>query len=246
MSPAFYESKKSKPMCGRFVLMTPGKSLAEHFMLDEAPSLEPRYNIAPTQPVAMIKQKAGTSLRELKMVRWGLIPFWAKEAKMGAGFINARSETAADRPAFRAAFKMRRCLIPADGFYEWKKLEKGKDLYLVVLSDRLPFAFAGLWESWKSFDGELIESCTILTTDANDLVQPIHDRMPAILSPNDYELWLNPEIKTPESLKHILKPFPSEEMIMFPVSGKVNKASYDGADCVEPLIGRIGSDEANS
>jgi putative SOS response-associated peptidase YedK len=226
-------------MCGRFVLMTPGKSLAEHFRLAEEPSLEPRYNIAPTQPVAIIKPQAGTPLRELKIVRWGLIPFWAKDAKMGARLINARSETAADRPAFRAAFKMRRCLIPADGFYEWKKLEKGRAPYLVALSNRLPFAFAGLWESWKSPDRELIESCTILTTDANELIQSIHDRMPAILSPSDYELWLNPDTKTTESLKHILRPFPSEEMIMFPVSGKVNKASYDAADCVEPLTGPI-------
>ena len=233
-------------MCGRFVLMTPGKSLTEHFRLAEEPSLGPRYNIAPTQPVAIIKPKAGTSQRELKIVRWGLIPFWAKDAKMGAGFINARSETAADRPAFRTAFKMRRCIIPADGFYEWKKLEKGRAPYLVVLSNRLVFAFAGLWETWKSPDGELIESCTILTTDANELIQPIHDRMPTILSPSDYDLWLNPDTKTTESLKHMLKPFPSEEMIMFPVSGKVNKASYDAADCVEPLTGPIRSGETNS
>ena len=233
-------------MCGRFVLMTPGKSLAEHFRLAEEPSLEPRYNVAPTQPAAIIKPKAGSSLRELKIVRWGLIPFWAKDAKIGARFINARSETASDKPAFRAAFKMRRCLIPADGFYEWKKLEKGSDPYLVVLANRMPFAFAGLWESWKSPHGELIESCTILTTDANELVRPIHDRMPAILSPSDYELWLNPNPKTIGSLKHILKSFPSEQMILFPVSGKVNKASYDAADCVEPLTGPLRSGGANS
>jgi putative SOS response-associated peptidase YedK len=233
-------------MCGRFVLVTPGKSLAEHFRLAEEPSLEPRYNIAPTQPVAIIKAKVGSSHRELKTVRWGLIPFWAKDAKMGARFINARSETASDKPAFRAAFRMRRCLIPADGFYEWKKLEKGSAPYLVVLANRAPFAFAGLWESWKSPGGELIESCTILTTDANELIQPIHDRMPAILSPGHYELWIDPDTKTAESLKQVLKPFPSEAMIMFPVSGKVNKASYDDADCVEPLTGRIGSTDANS
>jgi len=233
-------------MCGRFVLMTPGKSLAEHFRLAEEPSLEPRYNIAPTQPVAIIEPKAGSSLRELKIVRWGLIPFWAKDAKIGARFINARSETASDKPAFRSAFKMRRCLIPADGFYEWKKLEKDRDPYLVVLASRMPFAFAGLWESWKSPDGELIESCAILTTDANELLRPIHDRMPVILSPTDYELWLNPDPKTIESLKHVLKPFPSEQMIMFPVSGKVNKANYDAPDCVQPLTGPIRSDGANS
>jgi len=226
--------------------MTPGKSLAEHFRLAEEPSLEPRYNVAPTQPAAIIKPKAGSSLRELKIVRWGLIPFWAKDAKIGARFINARSETASDKPAFRAAFKMRRCLIPADGFYEWKKLEKGSDPYLVVLANRMPFAFAGLWESWKSPHGELIESCTILTSDANELVRPIHDRMPAILSPSDYELWLNPNPKTIGSLKHILKSFPSEQMILFPVSGKVNKASYDAADCVEPLTGPVRSGGANS
>jgi putative SOS response-associated peptidase YedK len=233
-------------MCGRFVLITPGKSLAEHFRLAEEPSLEPRYNIAPTQPVAIIKPKAGSSLRELSIARWGLIPFWAKDVKIGARFINARSETASDKPAFRVAFKMRRCLIPADGFYEWKKLEKGSDAYLVVLANRMPFAFAGLWESWKSPHGELIESCTILTTVANELLRPIHDRMPAILSPSDYELWLNPDPETSGSFKHILKSFPSEQMIMFPVSGKVNKASYDAADCMEPLTGPTRSGGANS
>ena len=220
-------------MCGRFVLIAPGKDLAERFGLEEVPDLKPRYNIAPTQMVVIIRLDKNTLQRRLVQVKWGLIPFWAKDTSMRHRLTNARAESVAQKPAFRAAFKQRRCLVPADGFYEWKRQEGRRQPYLLRNADGRPFAFAGLWESWKAPDGETIESCTILTTDANDLTRTIHDRMPVILHPNEYDLWLDPEVKDPNLLKPLLRPYPSDEMIVQPVSPKVNKASYDAADCVE-------------
>jgi putative SOS response-associated peptidase YedK len=221
-------------MCGRFVLMTPGKDLAERFGLEEAPDLDPRYNIAPTQMVAVIRLDQDTAQRRLVLVKWGLIPFWAKDTSIGQKMINARAESVAEKPAFRSAFKSRRCLVPADGFYEWKR-GKGhqKRPYLARGSDGIPFAFAGLWERWTGAGDETIESCTILTTDANEIMEPIHDRMPVILHPKDYELWLDTHVKKPNLLKPLLRPYPSEEMVVQPVNPKVNKASYDAPDCVE-------------
>jgi putative SOS response-associated peptidase YedK len=221
-------------MCGRFVLMTLGSNLAERFKLEEVPDLGPRYNIAPTQMVAIIRLNPETLQRRLGLVKWGLIPFWAKDSSIGNRLINARSESAAEKPAFRSAFKSRRCLVPADGYYEWKKGKGGqKQPYLARNADGSPFAFAGLWERWQVPDDEVIESCTILTTDANDLTRPIHDRMPVILKPEDYDLWLDPQVKAPNLLKPLLRPYPSEEMIAEPVSPKVNKATYDAPDCIE-------------
>jgi putative SOS response-associated peptidase YedK len=168
-------------MCGRFVLMTPGRDLAERFGLEEEPVLEPRYNIAPTQMVAIIRLEKETGRRRLDFVRWGLIPFWSKDPSIGNKLINARAETAAEKPAFSSAFKSRRCLVPADGYYEWKKRKEGqKQPYLARNADGTPFAFAGLWEKWQAPEDQIIESCTILTTDANDLTRPIHDRMPVV------------------------------------------------------------------
>lgn len=221
-------------MCGRFVLIALGRDLAERFGLEEEPVLAPRYNIAPTQMVAIIRLENETRRRLLNFAKWGLIPFWSKDPSIGSRLINARAESAAEKPAFRAAFKSRRCLVPADGYYEWKKTKGGqKQPYLARNADGSILAFAGLWEKWKSPEGEIIESCTVLTTDANDLTQPIHDRMPVILHPKDYGLWLAPEIKDPASLKPLLQPYPSEEMVVEPVNPKVNKATYDAPDCVE-------------
>jgi putative SOS response-associated peptidase YedK len=222
-------------MCGRFVLMTPGRSLASRFRLTEEPTLEPRYNIAPTQVVAIVAESRQKSRRELRMVKWGLIPFWAQDARAGARLINARSESAAEKPAFRTAFKRRRCLIPADGFYHWKKTEGSKGPYFVGLANQEVFAFAGLWDWWKGPEGEIVESCTILTTDANELLRPMHERMPVILSLEDYDLWLDPEVSNPELLKPLLKPYPSDKMIVYRVGEKVNKATYEAPDCIEPL-----------
>ena len=222
-------------MCGRFALMTPGKTLADRFGLAEVPDLEPHYNIAPTQMVAVIRVDRETLQRRLVTVRWGLIPFGAKDISIGQKMINARSESAAEKPAFRSAFKSRRCLVLTDGFYQWKKGKVGKQPYLFRMKDGSPFAFAGLWERWKDPKDETIESCAILTTDANELMEPIHDRMPVILDPKDYDLWLDPEVKDPEVLNPLLRPYPSQEMVAEPVSPKVNKASYDAPDCVEAV-----------
>ena len=224
-------------MCGRFVLMTPGRSLAEQFGLKEEPLLDPRYNIAPTQLVAIIRLRPDNPQRMMVLVKWGLVPFWAKDHKIGPKLINARAETAAEKPAFRAAFKYRRCLIPADGFYEWKRRVKGtKQPYLISASDGKPFAFAGLWEHWKNPDGEVLESCTILTTDSNELVQALHDRMPVILDEKDYDLWLDPDVKDPKILEPLLQSYPSDRMKSRPVSTRVNKADYDAPDCVEQIF----------
>jgi putative SOS response-associated peptidase YedK len=223
-------------MCGRFVLMTLGRDLAKQFGLEEEPDLRPRYNIAPTQMVAVIRIDRDTLQRRLVLVKWGLIPFWAKDTTIGHKLINARAETAAEKPAFRAAFKSRRCLVPADGYYEWKKRKEGqKQPYLARNADGTPFAFAGLWEKWQAPEDQILESCTILTTDANDLTQSIHDRMPVILQPKDYDLWLDPEVKGPDLLKPLLQPYPSKEMTVMPVNPKVNKATYDAPDCVETV-----------
>lgn len=222
-------------MCGRFILMSPGKSLAEQFGLAEEVSIPPRYNIAPTQTIAAIRTGPDHTGRVLAELKWGLIPFWAKDPKIAVRLINARGETVDEKPAFRAAFKYRRCLIPADGFYEWRKSGASKQPYFVGMRDTGPFAMAGLWDHWTSPEGELIESCTIVTTEANAMVQELHDRMPAILFPADYEMWLDPRAKDPKELKQLLKPYPRDEMRMFPVSRRVNRATYDAADCVEPV-----------
>ncbi len=222
-------------MCGRFVLMTVGRDLARHFGLEEDIELEPRYNIAPTQVVAIVRSEEGVGRRELRLVKWGLIPFWAKDPKIASRLINARSESVADKPAFRSAFKNRPCLVPADGFYEWKNTKGKKQPYYFGLANGEPLAFAGLWERWKAPEGDIIESCTILTTDANELLQPIHDRMPVILKPEDYDLWLDPKMKKAELVKPLLQPFPPDQMVGYPVSGKVNKADHEGPDCVRPL-----------
>lgn len=221
-------------MCGRFLLVTLGRDLAERFELAEEPSVEPRYNIAPTQMVAAIRVDVDKRQRRLTMLKWGLIPFWAKDMTIGSRMINARAETVADKPAFRAAFKHRRCLVPADGFYEWKREKGKKQPYLIRMADLSPFAFAGLWEQWKDPEGNMVESCTILTTDANPLIEPIHDRMPVILPPPDYDLWLNPGVKKRDALEPLLRAYPREEMTMSPANPKVNSSTYDAPECMEP------------
>ena len=219
-------------MCGRFVLMSPGRDLAERFRLDEEPVLEPRYNIAPTQLVATVRLAPEIGRRQLAQLKWGLVPSWAKDPSKGSRLINARAESAADKPSFRAAFKYRRCLIPADGFYEWKKCSGKRQPYLVSMADGKTFAFAGLWEQWKGSPGEVVESCTILTTDANELVTPLHDRMPAILRPEDYDQWLDITMVKPELLVTLLRPYPSGEMKVRAVSPTVNKSNIEGSELI--------------
>ena len=215
--------------------MTVGRDLARHFGLEEDIELEPRYNIAPTQVVAIVRNEESGGRRELRLVKWGLIPFWSKDPKIASRLINARAESVAEKPAFRAAFESRRCLVPADGFYEWKKTGSKKEPYLFGLAGGRPFAFAGLWEHWKAPEGVIVESCTVITTDAHDLLMPIHDRMPVILKPEDYDLWLDPQARSPEELKALLKPFQATDMKGYRVSDKVNKADHEGSDLVNPV-----------
>ena len=222
-------------MCGRYSQRQSAKIIAQAFQVDEVPTLEPRYNIAPTQSVPTVLQTSASTNRQFKMLHWGLIPSWAKDRKMGAKLINARAQTVAEKPAFRSALRQRRCLVLADGFYEWQQQEqkKQKQPFYFRLSDERPFAFAGLWEHWRGEDGEEIHSCTLLTTEANELMQPIHNRMPVILDPKDYDLWLDLEVKKQELLQPLLHPYRSEEMTAYPVSKVVNKPSNDSAECIE-------------
>ncbi|HEY9851452.1 MAG TPA: SOS response-associated peptidase [Leptolyngbyaceae cyanobacterium] len=220
-------------MCGRFTLIQIEKLLTDIFQVSSVPSLSPRYNIAPTQSIATILQNSETEERECKMMKWGLIPSWSKDTKIGAKMINARAETLAEKPAFRSAFKRRRCLIVADGFYEWKTQDGKKQPFYFRLADGKPFGFAGLWERWEKEDSEAIESCTIITISANELMQPIHDRMPVILDERDYDRWLDPKVQKPESLQSLLQPYRSQEMTCYPVSTKVNNARTDSPECLK-------------
>jgi putative SOS response-associated peptidase YedK len=222
-------------MCGRFSQSKSAETIAQVFQVNNVPPLTPRYNIAPTQQIQTILQNAEQSQREFQILHWGLIPSWAKAPKMGARMINARAETVAEKPSFRAAFKQRRCLILADGFYEWQQQQKKKQPFYFRMNDEHPFAFAGLWEHWKSGDGEVINSCTILTTEPNDLMRPVHNRMPVIIDPKDYDLWLDTEVKTPELLQPLLHPYSAEEMTAYPVSTKVNKPVNDSAELINSL-----------
>jgi putative SOS response-associated peptidase YedK len=222
-------------MCGRFALIAPDQDLAVQFDLPTVPTLAPRYNIAPTQPVAVVRSTAGAAARELAVLHWGLVPFWAEDPKIGARMINARAETAAEKPAFRAAFRRRRCLVPADGFYEWQKLNGGKQPFFIRLQDGRPFAFAGLWEHWQGPEDAVLESCTLLTTGPNELMQALHNRMPVILPPQDYALWLDPQVGQVERLQPLLRPYPAAEMIAYPVSRRVNSPENDDRLCIEPL-----------
>jgi putative SOS response-associated peptidase YedK len=222
-------------MCGRFTLTDPDADIAVQFNLPAIPDLQPRYNIAPTQPVAAVRQVREDAAREMVLFYWGLIPFWSKDTSIGSRLINARAETAAEKPAFRAAFRRRRCLVVADGFYEWQKQDGGKQPFFIALRDRRPFAFAGLWEHWQGGDGSEIESCTLLTTEPNELMRPLHNRMPVILQPQDYDLWLDPAVDDVRRLQPLLRPYPAGDMASYPVSRRVNSPQNDDPACIEPL-----------
>ncbi|MGQ0604171.1 MAG: SOS response-associated peptidase [Anaerolineales bacterium] len=216
-------------MCGRFTLTVDSDELQPAFDLSEpAPAgLMPRYNIAPTQPVAVVPN---LEPRKLELFQWGLIPSWAKDPKIGNSLINARGETVAEKPAFRAALKRRRCLVLADGFYEWKREGKTKTPMYIQLKGGKPFALAGLWEVWHAADGSAVNTCTIITTEPNALTKDIHDRMPVILPPSAYDTWLTPgELPTPEALA-LLKPFAASKMKARPVSTLVNSPRVDSPE----------------
>ena len=221
-------------MCGRFTLRTNPSDLVEVFSLLREPELTPRFNIPPTTQIAVVRQSGKD--RELVSMRWGLVPSWSKDPKAGSPLINARGETVATKPSFRTAFKRRRCLIPADGFYEWKRLDPKTKLphYIRFKKDR-PFAFAGLWETWHAPDGSELESCTIVTCEPNKLMAGLHDRMPVILPDEDYDRWLDPKNEDAASLQELLRPYPTEEMVAFPISTYVNNVRNSGPQCIELL-----------
>jgi len=228
-------------MCGRFTLRTEASAIAEHFAVFGLGTFEPRFNIAPSQPILVVRldSRQAMTQREIVALRWGLIPSWAKDVTVGNRLINARSETAAEKPSFRAAMRRRRCLIPADGFYEWEKTSKGRRPYFIHHEDDKPFAFAGLWESWEGPDHLAVESCTVLTTEPNELIRPIHDRMPVILSPDEYETWLDPADEDPSKVSHLLCPTKSDAMVMHRVDTWVNSPANDDLRCVEPAEGYL-------
>jgi putative SOS response-associated peptidase YedK len=235
-------------MCGRFTLRTPASVLIEHFDLDvnadrQLELFGPRYNIAPTQEIVVIRADPRDGARSAAMLRWGLIPAWSKEAMSGPPMINARGESLAEKPAFRAAFRSRRCLIPADGFYEWQQPTGGgrgkKQPFYIHRPDGAPFAFAGLWETWTPKSdpqgnnrSPAIESCTLVTTAANAKLRELHDRMPVVLAPVDYALWLDASVQDLAALDHLLAPCGDDELMAEPVSTHVNRVANDDPQCI--------------
>ena len=224
-------------MCGRYSLIADIQDLARQFEFDGTGfENSPRYNVAPTQSVLTVTSQ---DEREAECMRWGLIPSWAKDASIGNRMINARRETVAQKPSFRSALQRRRCLVLADGFYEWQKVGKSKRPMRIVLKSREPFAFAGLWETWRDPAGETVRSCTIITTAANDLLRPIHERMPVILPRELEDFWLDGDVTDAAALTDVLSPYPNEAMEVYQVSPLVNKATNNGADLIVPVGGGL-------
>lgn len=226
-------------MCGRYSITSPTEAIQRVFKVPERPNMPPRYNVAPTQAVPAVRL-GDDGGRHLVMLRWGLIPFWTEDESIASRLINARAESASTKPAFRAAFRRRRCLVVADGFYEWKKPEKKgapKQPYRAALKSGEPFGFAGLWERWTNpRDQSEVETCTILTTDANPLLAEIHPRMPVIVAPEDFDIWLDTSVEA-DKAEALLKPYPAAEMTAYPVSRAVNKVANDGPELVAAVEG---------
>jgi putative SOS response-associated peptidase YedK len=220
-------------MCGRFTLTTDIQTVAQTFNASVSASLQtaPRYNVAPTQDVVSVMNN---SQRHLEMLRWGLIPSWAKEESVGSRMINARAETLAEKSSFKKLLHNRRCLIVADGFYEWAQQPgtKSKTPMYITLKDHQPFAFAGLWDSWRTPDGQQLRTCTIITTEPNELMATIHNRMPALLLPDALTSWLDPSVQDEQELRDLLRPYPTELMVARPVSRLVNNPKYDSAELI--------------
>lgn len=219
-------------MCGRYLLTSPLESVQELFAVDERPNLAARYNMAPTQDVPIVRRTRDGAGRELATVRWGLVPSWAKDLQAGNRMINARLEGIRTKPAFREAFLKRRCLVPADGFYEWRKDGRDRQPWLVRLVGGGLFAFAGLWEVWRDPDGRSVHSCTIVTGPANERVAPLHDRMPVILAPDDFGHWLEAD---PDEAATLLRPCPASWLECYPVSRRVGSPANDDPDLIRPL-----------
>ena len=222
-------------MCGRFTRKEGFQYLAKQLGLKVLPSLSPRYNIAPSQLVACVRTNLESRQRECTELKWGLVPSWAKDPSIGNKLINARGETVAEKPAFRKAFKHQRCLVLADGYYEWKREGTIKQPYYIRFKDHRLFAFAGLWERWEKHEADPLETCTVITTVPNAVMEPIYHRMPVILASKDYADWLAPSLQTVEQVNTLLRPFPSEEMEAYPVSQLVNNPRNDRPECVVPI-----------
>ncbi|MFA6121729.1 MAG: SOS response-associated peptidase [Sideroxydans sp.] len=229
-------------MCGRFALKESPKNLAEHFRVAGHFDCAPSWNIAPSMRIVSITADHEEK-RHVRMMRWGLIPSWAKDATIGNKLNNARGETVAEKPSFRNAFKTRRCLIPASGFYEWKMESGIKQPWYISYKSGEPMAFAGLWEEWKPSDGEAIQTCCIITTEANAIMQPIHDRMPVILNPDQWEQWLSHEVRRADLVQPLIAPHDSESMQAWPVTRDLNRAGLrNDAGLTEPLARDFGID----
>jgi putative SOS response-associated peptidase YedK len=219
-------------MCGRYRLSCRKEIIEQYF--ESAPwddDWTPRYNIALTQSVPVLRQHPKKPVRELALMKWGLIPHWAKDGSIAMSTINAKSETAATKPAFRDPFRLRRCLIPADGFYEWRRTGGSKQPYCFEVSGGELFAFAGLWDGWKDADGRWVKTCSILTTTPNVLTATVHDRMPVILDPESYDLWLDPGMQNVAAISELLKPYDASQMQLYPVSSCVNHVTNDDEEC---------------
>jgi putative SOS response-associated peptidase YedK len=224
------------PCAGRYRLSRRKLLVEEYFnSVSGEEDWSPRYNIAPTRPVPVIRQHPKEPIRKLSLIRWGLIPSWAKDPSAASSMINARAETAATKPAFRDAMKSRRCLIPADGFYEWMRTGKTKQPYCFEVNDGELFAFAGLWDRWKDPSGSWVKTCSILTTRPNAVTSAVHDRMPVILDPYAYDLWLDPGMKDVSAASELLKPYDARLMLCYPVSTRVNNVANDDVDCSAPV-----------
>jgi putative SOS response-associated peptidase YedK len=219
-------------MCGRYRLSRRKQLVEEYFdSVSEEEDWNPRYNIAPTQPVPVIRQNPKEPVRELSLMKWGLVPSWAPNPSVAARMINARSETASTKPAFREALKSRRCLIPADGFYEWMRTGKAKQPYCFEVNEGELFAFAGLWDRWRDPSGNAVETCSILTTTPNAVTSPVHDRMPVILDPDSYDLWLDPGMRDVAAASDLLKPYDARLMRCYPISTRINSVVNDDEEC---------------
>jgi putative SOS response-associated peptidase YedK len=223
-------------MCGRYRLSRRKQIIEEHFDCDPwDDDWSPRYNIAPTQLVPVIRQHPKEPIRQILPMKWGLIPHWSKDASIAASTINAKSETAATKPAFRDPLKLRRCLIPADGFYEWKKSGTSKQPFCFEVNNGELFAFAGLWDGWKNTEGQWIKTCSILTTIPNVVTSPVHDRMPVILDAAHYDLWLDPGMQNVAAVSELLRPYDASLMRCYPVSIRVNHVGNDDEECSRPV-----------
>jgi putative SOS response-associated peptidase YedK len=223
-------------VCGRYAFFSPAEAVRRTFALDDVPELEPRYNVAPTQPVPAVRA-AEEGARAFSMLHWGLVPRWAKERAIGNRMINARSETLAEKPSFRDAFRKRRCLVLADGWYEWQVAADGKQPWFIRMKDARTFAFAGLWERWKDpADGSTLESCAIVTTDASASIRKIHERMPVVLAEADWDRWLDTAFSDTGTLSGLLRPFDPDALEAWPVSRQVNAPKNQGPE----LIAREG------